>query len=128
MNLKTLVEEELSAVPPHRFTISGDAIQVRPSSAQCLGMMLHELCTNALKYGALRVEVGHIAVSWAVDADESLMLVWEESGGPRVTEPSRKGTGSSIIAGAVRQIGGEIFREWLPGGLRCTFLCRASDL
>jgi two-component sensor histidine kinase len=63
-----------------------------------------------------------------MDDAGSLMLVWEEQGGPWVTEPARRGTGSTVIAAAVRQLGGEIFREWRRSGLRCVFLCSASSL
>jgi PAS domain S-box-containing protein len=128
VNLRSLVEEELRAFPHARVTIDGEPIDIRPGAAQCLGMMIHELATNAIKYGSLSVREGALAVSWAIDDAGSLMLTWCESGGPAVEEPSRKGTGTSVIAGAVRQLGGEIFREWLPEGLRCTFLCSTASL
>ena len=91
-------------------------------------MLVHELFTNALKYGALSNERGTVSVSWSVDREGSLMFVWLEQDGPPVVEPTQKSTGSSVMAGAVRQLGGEIFREWLPTGLRCTLLCSIAAL
>jgi PAS domain S-box-containing protein len=128
VNLRSLVEEEMRAFPHGDVTIEGEPLEISPASAQCLGMMIHELVTNAIKYGALSVESGQVDVSWAIDDAGSLMLTWRERGGPAVEEPTRKGTGTSVIAAAVRQLGGEIFREWTPEGLRCTFLCSTASL
>lgn len=128
VNLSSLVAEELAAFDSDRVQIDGESIAITPAAAQGLGMMVHELSTNALKYGALSRDGGKVRVSWAVDDAGSLMLVWEEQGGPPVAEPERAGTGSSVIAAAVRQLGAEMFREWRPAGLRCTFLCSASSL
>jgi len=123
VNLRSLVEEELGAFSRRQVRIEGDPIEITPTSAQSLGMMIHELCTNAVKYGALSTEDGEVQVSWSVDNAGSLRLLWTEQGGPPVTEQTTTSTGTSVIAGAVRQLRGEIFREWLPTGLRCTFLC-----
>jgi PAS domain S-box-containing protein len=128
VDLRYLIEEELRAFADPRVTIEGAPIGIRPTSAQCLGMMVHELATNAVKHGALACAEGGVRVSWSVDGDGTLMLVWEESGGAGGQDPERKGTGSSVIAGAVRQLGGEVFREWREDGLRCTFICRAAEL
>lgn len=128
VNLRSLVEEELGAFSREQVRISGDPIDIEPSSAQALAMMIHELCTNAVKYGALSTPSGRLDVSWSLDNESSLMLQWVETGGPVTSEPVRKGTGGSVIEGAVRQLGGEIFREWAPTGLRCTFICGLSSL
>ena len=128
VNMRSLVEEELGAFAREGVTITGEPLEISPTGAQCLAMMIHELCTNALKYGALSSGTGAVAVAWSVDDDGNLMLQWIEEGGPPVAEPTLKGTGSSVIAGAVRQLRGEIFRDWPPSGLRCTFLCRRDSL
>ena len=128
VDLRSLVDEELRAFAGSRIAVEGEPIGIRPTAAQCLGMMIHELATNAVKHGALSSATGSVRVSWSVDGDGSLMFVWEETGGAAAGEPERKGTGSSVIAGAVRQLGGEIFREWRAEGLRCTFICRAGEL
>jgi PAS domain S-box-containing protein len=128
VNLRSLVEEEMGVFSGGSVTITGEAVDVSPAAAQALGMVIHELCTNALKYGALSDVRGEVAVSWSVDAEGGLMLIWREEGGPAAVEPDQKSTGSSVVAGAVRQLGGEIFREWLPTGLRCTLLCNIRAL
>ena len=128
VDLASLVAEELAAFDSNRVRIDGQPIAITPAAAQSLGMMVHELSTNAVKYGALSTETGEVGISWGVDDAGSLMLVWEEKAGTAVAEPSRSGTGSTVIAAAVRQLGGEMFREWRPEGLRCTFLCSTAAL
>jgi PAS domain S-box-containing protein len=128
VDLGTLVEEELGGFADARTSVEGPTIELRPASAQCLGMVLHELATNAVKYGALSVADGEIRVRWSLGDHGNLMLVWEEQGGPACAEPGRQGTGTAVIAGAIRQIGAELFREWREEGLRCTFLCRTDRL
>jgi PAS domain S-box-containing protein len=128
VNLRSLVDEEMGAFPQGQITITGDPLDVQPSSAQALAMMIHELCTNAVKYGALSTAAGRLEIMWSLDNEGSLMLQWTETGGPSVVEPTRKGTGGSVIEAAVRQLGGEIFREWAPGGLRCIFICGIASL
>jgi PAS domain S-box-containing protein len=128
VTLRSLAEVELGAFAGRKIEISGDAIELSPQTAQSLGMLIHELCTNAVKYGALAFESGHVRLSWAIDDNHVFMLKWEESGAAGVASPVRKNIGNAIILGAVRQLRGEIFREWEPDGLRCTFLCSAEHL
>lgn len=127
VDLRSLVEDELRAFA-NQVTISGDPIHITPSSAQCLAMMIHELSTNALKYGAFSREHGRVAISWAVDDADSLMLKWIETGGPPVGEPTHKGTGGAVVMSAARRLRGEIFREWPPSGLCWTFICGTDSL
>ena len=128
VDLRSLAEIELGPYAGQQVTICGDPIALGPASAQYLGMLLHELCTNAVKYGALSVEQGRVELHWSVDDNGSLMLVWKEEGGPPVSEPVRKNTGSAVIEGAVRHLKAEIFRDWRSEGLCCTLLCNASTL
>jgi PAS domain S-box-containing protein len=127
VDLRTLVEDELRAFTDDRFAVDGPPITIRAASAQSFGMVLHELATNAVKYGALSGE-GEVRIHWRIDDNGSLMLVWRESGGPPAPEPTRKGTGTAVMAGAVRQLRGELFREWTSDGLRCTLLCGVANL
>lgn len=127
VDLRSLVEEELKAFAA-QVAITGDPIQITPASAQSLAMMIHEFSTNALKYGGLSSENGRVSVSWAIDNAGSLMLRWIETGGPPASEPTRKGTGSAVVMSAVRRLRGDIFREWQPSGLRCTFICATDSL
>jgi two-component sensor histidine kinase len=129
VNLASLVKEEVAAFEEEdRVRIAGAPIAITPAAAQSLGMMVHELCTNSIKYGALSAAAGEIRIAWAMNDAGSLMFTWEELAGPLVSEPSRAGTGSTVIAAAARQLGGEVSREWKPGGLRFIFLCSASAL
>jgi PAS domain S-box-containing protein len=127
VSLRSLVDVELDAFSS-QVEVTGDPIELRPQSAQYLGMLVHELCTNAVKYGALSVESGSVSLGWAIDDSGILMLTWQERGGPPVTEPSRKNIGNAVILGVARQLKGEIFRDWRPEGLRCTLLCSRDRL
>lgn len=128
IDLATLVADEFEPIGADRFEVSGPAIDLSPASAQSLGMIIHELCTNAVKYGALSVARGKVRVSWAIDDAQGFMLVWKEYRGPPAAEPQRKNTGNAVITGALRQLKGEIFREWRSEGLRCTLQCGLKRL
>ena len=81
-----------------RFTLDGPDMDVSPEAALSLSMLLHELATNAVKYGALSNVAGRVAVRWRADAERSLVLDWSERGGPPVEEqPKRRGFGSRLI-------------------------------
>jgi two-component sensor histidine kinase len=91
-----------------------------PSTAQAIGVTLHELATNAAKYGALSVPKGQVEVTWMRAADEQLILRWTESGGPAVKKPTRQGFGTSVIERMIRaQSNGELRLDWRAEGLAC---------
>jgi PAS domain S-box-containing protein len=115
-----------SALRPHgapdreRFTVEGPALRLDPKSAVALSMAVHELCTNAIKYGALSTEAGHVDVRWSVAADR-LRWQWRESGGPAVTAPTRTGFGSRMIERALAmQLSGQVAIAYEPAGVICT--------
>lgn len=100
--LRELIAAQLSFLERgnDQVVIEGDDVVVQPSAAEAVSMALHELATNAEKYGALSVPEGRVTISWGVtgSGDEAeFALRWSESGGPPVTEPERKGFGSRII-------------------------------
>lgn len=128
VTLASLVDVELGAFAGRKIEVGGEPIELSPQSAQSLGMLIHELCTNAVKYGALAVDTGYVRLTWAVDDSDVFMLKWEEHGARDVVPPVRKNIGNAVIVGAVRQLHGEIFRDWESDGLRCTFLCNAANL
>jgi PAS domain S-box-containing protein len=102
--------------------IGGDPVMIPPSTTITLSLMLHELATNAAKYGALSVPQGRLSVSWtAVDAESAVAvdLDWQEHGGPPVSPPARRGFGSRLLAGSAEQIGGELEMDYATAGLRC---------
>ncbi|MFS2041837.1 sensor histidine kinase [Agrobacterium tumefaciens] len=97
-SLRAAVTGALAPYPPEQFEISGPDVDVSPKAVVALTLILHELATNAAKYGALAVSSGKVTVSWDVSAAEAqLTLSWKETGGPQVQPPSRKGFGSRLI-------------------------------
>ena len=115
-----------STLQPHRapegdrFTVQGPAMRLRPQSAVALSMALHELCTNAIKYGALSADSGRVDLQWQA-ADGRFRLRWQEHGGPPVAAPSRRGFGSRLIERSLAtQLQGEVRIEFEPAGVVCT--------
>ncbi|HEV2745721.1 MAG TPA: HWE histidine kinase domain-containing protein, partial [Allosphingosinicella sp.] len=106
-----------------RFRIDGPPVRLSPRSAVSFAMAMHELCTNALKYGALSSPEGRVAVYWDTGNGEAarLRLVWEEKGGPAAAKPVRRGFGSRMIEQALAyELGGRIALDFRAEGLVCT--------
>ncbi|WAS95277.1 AAA family ATPase [Nannocystis punicea] len=106
-----------------RFSLAGQDVRLRPEAAVTLGMVFHELSTNAAKYGALSVPSGHVDVAWNVNtcaAERRIHLEWHEMHGPPTQAPRRKGFGSRLIERDLeRQFAGAVRLEFLPEGVRC---------
>lgn len=107
-----------------RLTVGGPEFTLRPNAAVALVLILHELATNAVKYGALSNLDGRIDLNWAVaaggDGGNRLTLTWTESGGPAIVAPTRHGFGTRLITTSVRQqLGGEVTMSYPPEGLVC---------
>ncbi len=106
-----------------QVTIKGPNIFLKPEAAQNIGLALHELSTNAAKYGALSVPTGHVDIIWArrlAEAGGGFELSWRERGGPPVTTPTGRGFGSLVIErNLARALDGEVQLEFAPGGLIC---------
>lgn len=97
----------------------GPSVELPPETSLSLTLALHELATNALKYGALSRETGVVSFGWSVRGRQ-VELTWQESGGPPVVRPERSGLGSPLVAGALRGIAGGVVRhEFNPDGVRC---------
>ena len=92
---------------------------LEPNKAQTLAVAVHELATNAAKYGALSVPGGKLRVEWTCPADGQLTFHWIEHGGPRVAAPKRQGFGTRVMEAMLRQLQGTIEFEWQADGLRC---------
>ena len=116
-----------AAVEPHghgaRFRVSGPEIAVGARAALMLALALHELSTNAAKYGALSSPEGTVDIAWSVAAargEPVVELVWREGGGPAVAPPRREGFGTRLIGRALAEtVGGTATLEYPPGGLVC---------
>jgi PAS domain S-box-containing protein len=122
--LRTIVHQAISpfeSVDLQRFAISGPAIKLPPQQVLPLSMAIHELLTNALKYGALSVPSGWISISWDIASDgRTLALRWDENGGPTVQPPSRRGFGTRLIErGLAQELGGAVTIEFDPSGVIC---------
>ena len=115
-----------AALRPHsaperdRFTVEGPNVQVGPKCAVAFSIAVNELCTNAIKYGALSAETGHVDIDWGT-ANERLHWQWRERGGPPVATPDRTGFGSRMIERALAlQLSGKVTIDYRPSGLVCT--------
>lgn len=121
-SIQTIIQEELrpyTANDGKRVSITGIDVRLPASLAQAIAVSVHELATNAAKYGSLSGAAGKIDISWQIDAADSLVLRWKESGGPAIAEPMRKGFGVDAIDGIIRTLCGRITRQWKPEGLDC---------
>lgn len=115
--LEDVVREELDALcPKERVETQGPTVELSPEQVQPISMLLHELATNANKYGACSSGGGRISVSWTLK-DRQVTLQWRETGGPPVVAPTREGFGSALKANLVRQLNGAMTRDWAPTGL-----------
>ncbi|WP_277969791.1 sensor histidine kinase [Sphingomonas echinoides] len=101
-----------------RVRISGADVAIDDRSATPLALLFHELATNAVKYGALSRDTGHVTVISAVDGDQ-IVLTWREHGGPDVSRPETAGFGAQLIdLSATRQLGGTVVHHWAEDGLQ----------
>ncbi|MDB5417766.1 MAG: response regulator/sensor histidine kinase, partial [Phenylobacterium sp.] len=91
---------------------------LKAQHVEAMSMILHELATNAAKYGALSSPQGVVTVGWGETEPGQLTLTWREEGGPAAAAPSRNGFGSRLILRLARQLGGEARYDWRPQGLR----------
>jgi two-component sensor histidine kinase len=118
-NLAEIANWSLEAFPVTQIDVAGPSIDISPRQALALSMAFHELATNAAKYGALSCEQGRVRLHWRVDEERRLHLDWQESGGPPVAEPSRKGFGSRLLERLlVSDLGAEIRLDYDPAGLK----------
>jgi PAS domain S-box-containing protein len=121
-DLHKLVEEELA---PYRtdeaesVAAVGPQVVLQPATAQALALALHELATNAAKYGALSTAAGTVRLTWELEP-ATLVLQWTETGGPSVEPPCSEGYGTRVIGASIeRQLGGRASFDWRPEGLHC---------
>lgn len=106
----------------HRFTLSGPRVNLPPGTVVPVSMILHELCTNSLKYGALSNDNGRITLRWNAAPAEGgtrLDITWSEEGGPPVKPPEQEGFGTKLIASLTSQMNGGAETRYLPGGIVC---------
>jgi PAS domain S-box-containing protein len=129
-NLSKLVTQELSPYCQDveaRARIEGPDLLLEPYAAQTIAITLHELATNAAKYGALSVPDGRVHVAWSGVDKAHLILRWTETGGRLVTPPTRKGFGTRVMERMIReQLKGKMQFEWRADGLVCEIVLPAG--
>lgn len=129
-----MIEAQLRSLDDSRAQIlcEGPQVLLSPSAAEALAMAFHEMGTNAIKYGALSVPEGRVAVQWEIrDSGEQARfgIEWIESGGPPVSQPTRKGFGTRIIVDVPRvKLNARITTEFRPEGFRWTLECASASL
>jgi two-component sensor histidine kinase/CHASE3 domain sensor protein len=121
VSLTALIETTLAPYrsPVLTATLSGPTVMVPARAVTPLGLVLHELTTNAVKYGAWAQPGGTIAIDWTKEG-ETVALTWREEGHAIEAQPARTGFGTMLMTSAARQLGHEIEREFLPTGARIT--------
>ena len=124
-DLRELAIKELS---PYRRNgdpsaqIEGPSLLLQPELAQAMAMALHELATNAVKYGALSTRAGRVKIEWSTLPGQKLHLRWTETSGPRVAPPTKEGFGTRAITRLIGQLGGEVKFDWRARGVTCDIL------
>jgi PAS domain S-box-containing protein len=121
--LGRLVKQELSPYSRDgemRTRIDGPTVMLKQEVAQAMAVALHELATNAAKYGALSEATGQVCVEWSRGTDGQIVLRWTELGGPPVKPPTRKGFGTHVMEAMIRaHVGGDVRLDWHADGLAC---------
>ncbi len=130
-DLSDLVQEQLA---PYRDLIgsriiaAGPVVRVNAGAAQTIGMALHELATNAAKYGSLSTDDGKVFIDWSL-VDNDFSMSWAESGGPKVEAPGRRGFGNTVLARMAEiSIGGQTSLEFMEPGVRWTMKAPANRI
>ena len=114
-----LAAAELGGIAPGQTRWEGPELFLTPRAANALSLALHELATNAVKFGALSTDTGRVDVRWTKRLEGGFELTWNESGGPPVGVPGHKGFGSTLLAQVTgRELNGEVVPEFRAAGVR----------
>jgi PAS domain S-box-containing protein len=130
VDVADLVRAQLAAFADlmgSRISTYGPKLRFNAAAAQAVGLALHELATNASKYGALSTETGAVEVRWRLD-DDVFAMNWTERGGPPVSAPTHRGFGSTVVnAMAKRSVQGEVHLDYAPSGVVWTLTCPSAN-
>jgi len=123
-DLRTVVLQEIQPFEEGRsVTVSGAPIRINPKGALAFALAIHELGTNAIKYGALSVPEGRLEIDWSLEGGEQdrlLVFNWRETNGPAVAMPERRGFGSLLLERSITyDLDGKTVLDFAPGGVRC---------
>jgi two-component sensor histidine kinase len=116
--LREILSQEFAPYGSFRFVLRGDDIECPYAIAVLVALIIHELTTNAVKYGALSTPSGQVDIAWTLVA-RRLTLEWAERGGPKPRPPAREGFGSKLLRSGVQQFQGAVERHFEPSGFRC---------
>ena len=126
-NLNDLVARVIAPFGSGQITVEGPSLDVSPKQALAFSLALHELATNAAKYGALSRPGGRVELRWDIQ-NEQLHLTWRETGGPPVVAPSRRGFGSRLLEEVLSgDLDGQCRLEFAPEGVRCWITAARSE-
>jgi PAS domain S-box-containing protein len=129
--LHNLVTEELAPYSPSkeasRADIIGPELVLQPQLAQTIAMVLHELATNAVKYGALSIPPGRLRVEWS-RRDADLVIRWSEADGPPVKPPQHQGFGTRAVNRVIQDLKGSLRFDWNPDGIACEIVIPLNQL
>jgi two-component sensor histidine kinase len=118
-DVREVISRAIKPMPQSRMSLDGPTALLRPDGALALALAIHELCTNAAKYGAFATRKGRVDVQWVIDGP-MLNLQWQESGGGPVTPPTQRGFGSRILKRMIEgQADGSVEKNFAPDGLLC---------
>ena len=113
-----------------RVMLSGPAIELNASAAQIIGMAVHELATNASKYGALSNDGGYVLLDWTLEGEDHALfsISWSERAGPLVSKPGRKGFGQTVLLRMAEDaLDANVRLDYEPDGLRWRLQCPAGN-
>ncbi|HZD89251.1 MAG TPA: HWE histidine kinase domain-containing protein [Pseudolabrys sp.] len=127
LSLRQLATRALSIADDGRISLRGPDIWLRPRLAVDLSMVLHELLTNAVKYGSLAVEEGRVDITWSKQKNNVVALTWIEHHGPALESPRRKGLGSSLIQNVIKEHDGAAEMKFKPEGVSWSITFRMDS-
>jgi len=116
--IRAILRREFEPHGMHRLVTTGDGVELEANVARAMALVIHELVTNAVKYGALSQEGGTVSVRWRSEG-RTVEIEWREQGGPAVQTPERFGFGSKLVTRTMRTLGGSVEPEFRPDGLVC---------
>ena len=126
LTLKQLLLEAIAPYGEDRLHAFGPELSMAPEAARHLILLIHELVTNAVKYGSLSRLSGRILIDWREDGD-AIVLNWKEIGGPQIDSPQRVGFGSHLITACIKALSGTLQQKFSPEGFSCSVTFKANQ-
>lgn len=125
-NLRAILLAEVAPYNAERVALAGPDVLLPAQLALTMALLIHELTTNAAKYGAFSATEGHVSVEWSLDQG-CLELVWRENDGPTIARPTIAGFGTCLFKRALQPLGGSVHAKFATSGLVCKLSIPMSD-